>query len=62
MSERDNSIFLCNARVQWRTGEYKQGTYPKVSHSSSKDGVIRYVDANLKGLTSRFRSGLVPIS
>ena len=33
---------------QWRTGEYKQGTYPKLSDSSSKDGVIWYVDASLK--------------
>gem|GEM_PF-2760670 len=33
---------------QWRTGEYKQGTHPELSHSSSKDGVIRYVIARLK--------------
>ena len=48
-ASRTERYFVARQIVdQWRTGEYKQGTYPKLLDSSSKDGVIRYVDASLK--------------
>ena len=46
--ERRDSPAMCGIVNQWRTGEYKQGTHPELSHSSSKDGVIRYVIVRLK--------------
>ena len=47
---------------QWRTGEYKQGTYLLLGHSSSKDGVISHEASRSKCVTARRKSGLVTIS